>query len=68
MLHVVYCSSNNNKSLYRSRPRPGRSRPNIPASNAKSSTAEINNNNIEKWAIVNNLQLNRAKSTEIVFV
>ena len=38
----------------------------IPASNAKSCAVEINN--VEKWALANNLQLNRTKSTEIVFV
>jgi len=38
----------------------------VPGSNAKSCTAEINN--VEKWAIANNLQLNCAKSAEIVFV
>jgi len=38
----------------------------VPATNAKSCAAEISN--IENWAIANNLQLNRAKSAEIVFV
>ena len=38
----------------------------VPASNAKSCTAEISN--VEKWVIANNLQLNRAKSAEIVLV
>ena len=37
----------------------------IPASNTQSRAAELNH--IAQWAQVNNLQLNRAKSTEIVF-
>jgi hypothetical protein len=37
----------------------------IPASNAGTREAEISN--IESWALTNNLQLNRTKSTEIVF-
>ena len=37
----------------------------IPASNAQSRAAELNH--VAQWAQVNNLQLNRAKSTEIIF-
>ena len=37
----------------------------VPAANVQSSTAEISN--VENWAIINNLALNRAKSAEIVF-
>ena len=37
----------------------------IPASNAQSRAAELNH--VAQWAHVNNLRLNRAKSTEIVF-
>ena len=38
----------------------------IPASNSGSCAREINH--VEEWAMLNNLQLNRAKSVEIVFV
>jgi len=38
----------------------------IPASNAASCSSEIDN--IEAWAIANNLKLNRKKSAEIIFV
>ena len=38
----------------------------VPASNAASCPSEIDN--IEVWAIANNLKLNRKKSSEIVFV
>jgi len=38
----------------------------IPASNANTCHSEIEH--IESWSTVNNLQLNRAKSSEIVFV
>jgi hypothetical protein len=38
----------------------------VPASNVESRAAEMDN--IECWANANNLQLNRAKTTEIVFV
>jgi hypothetical protein len=37
----------------------------IPASNVGSCAAELDN--VDKWAKLNNLKLNRAKSTEIVF-
>jgi len=37
----------------------------IPASNAQSRAAELNH--VDQWARVNNLQLNIAKSTEIIF-
>jgi Reverse transcriptase (RNA-dependent DNA polymerase)/Endonuclease/Exonuclease/phosphatase family len=38
----------------------------IPASNVDSRSIELNN--IETWAMTNNLTLNRSKSTEIVFI
>ena len=37
----------------------------IPACNALSRDAELDN--VAKWAVTNNLQLNRAKSVEIIF-
>ena len=37
----------------------------IPACNASSRDAELDN--VAKWAVANNLQLNRAKSVEIIF-
>jgi len=37
----------------------------IPACNALSRVAELDN--VAKWAVTNNLQLNRAKSVEIIF-
>ena len=37
----------------------------IPVSNAQTRAAELNH--VAQWAHVNNLQLNRAKSTEIIF-
>jgi len=37
----------------------------IPASNAYSKDAELDN--VAEWAVANNLQLNRAKSVEIIF-
>jgi hypothetical protein len=38
----------------------------VPASNVESRKAELDN--IERWASANNLKLNRAKTTEIIFV
>lgn len=38
----------------------------VPASNAESCAAEINN--IEEWSVANNLKLNKSKSSEIIFV
>ena len=38
----------------------------VPASDVDSRSAELNN--IEAWAMMNNLALNRSKSKEIIFI